>query len=41
MPDHPYHSNQQQAHGNDDPFAKVKFPITPFYNLYDVEVYLD
>jgi hypothetical protein len=28
-------------HGNDDPFAKVKFIIPPFYGLYDAEAYLD
>jgi hypothetical protein len=33
--------NQQNAHGNDDPFAKVKFMIPPFYGLYDVVAYLD
>jgi hypothetical protein len=33
--------NQQHAHGNDDPFAKVKFMIPPFYGLYDAEAYLD
>jgi hypothetical protein len=27
--------------GNDDPFAKVKFMIPPFYGLYDAEAYLD
>jgi hypothetical protein len=29
--------NQQHAHGNDDPFAIVKFIIHPFYDLYDAE----
>jgi hypothetical protein len=33
--------NQQHAHGNDNPFTKVKFMIHPFYGLYDVEAYLD
>jgi hypothetical protein len=33
--------NQQHAHGNDDPFAKVTFMIPPFYGLYDAEAYLD
>jgi hypothetical protein len=33
--------NQQHARGNDDPFAKVKFTIPPFYGLYDAEAYLD
>ncbi len=33
--------NQQHAHSNDDPFAKVKFMIPPFYGLYDAEAYLD
>jgi hypothetical protein len=33
--------NQQHACGNDDAFAKVKFMISPFYGLYDAEVYLD
>jgi hypothetical protein len=33
--------NQQHAHGNDDPFAKVKFMIPSFYGLYDAEAYLD
>jgi hypothetical protein len=33
--------NEQHAHGNDDPFAKVKFTIPPFYDLYDAEAYLD
>jgi hypothetical protein len=28
-------------HGNDDPFAKVKFIIPLFYGLYDVEAHLD
>jgi hypothetical protein len=32
--------NQQHVHGNDDPFAKVKFTILPFYGLYDAEAYL-
>jgi hypothetical protein len=42
MGGHPHHGpNQQHAHGNDDPFAKVKFTIPPFYGLYDVEAYLD
>jgi hypothetical protein len=33
--------NQQHACGNDDHFAKVKFTIPPFYDLYDAETYLD
>jgi hypothetical protein len=42
MGGHPHHDpNQQHSHGNDDPFAKVKFMIPPFYCLYDVEAYLD
>jgi hypothetical protein len=31
---------QQHARGNDDPFAKVKFIIPPFYDLYDAEEHL-
>jgi hypothetical protein len=39
---HPHHGpNQQHTHSNDDPFAKVKFTIPPFYGLYDDEAYLD
>jgi hypothetical protein len=42
MGGHPHHGpNQQHAHSNDDPFAKVKFMIPPFYGLYDAEAYLD
>jgi hypothetical protein len=42
MGGHPHSgSNQQHACGNDDPFAKVKFTIPPFYGLYDAEAYLD
>jgi hypothetical protein len=42
MGGHPPHGpNQQHAHGNDDPFAKVKFTIPPFYGLYDAKAYLD
>jgi hypothetical protein len=42
MGGHPYRGpNQQHARGNDDPFAKVKFTIPPFYCLYDAEAYLD
>jgi hypothetical protein len=42
MGGHPHcGSNQQHACGNDDPFAKVKFTIPPFYGLYDAEAYLD
>jgi hypothetical protein len=33
--------NQQHTHGNDGPFAKVKFTILPFGGLYDAEAYLD
>jgi hypothetical protein len=33
--------NHQHRCGNDDPFAKVKFTIPPFYGLYDAEAYLD
>jgi hypothetical protein len=33
--------NQQHSHGNDDPFAKVRFTIPPFYGLYDAKAYLD
>jgi hypothetical protein len=41
MGGHPYCGpNQQHAHSNDDPFAKVKFMIPPFYGLYNVEAYL-
>jgi hypothetical protein len=32
--------NQQYVH-KDDPFAKVKFSISPFHGLYDAEAYLD
>jgi hypothetical protein len=35
------HPHRGHAHGNDDPFAKVKFTIPPFYGLYDAEAYLD
>jgi hypothetical protein len=39
---HPPRSpNQQHACSNDNPFAKVKFTIPPFYSLYDAETYLD
>jgi hypothetical protein len=39
---HPHRGpNQQHACGNDDPFAKVKFTIPPFYGFYDAEAYLD
>jgi hypothetical protein len=42
MGGHPHRGPiQQYAHGNDDPFAKVKFTIPPFYGLYNVETYLD
>jgi hypothetical protein len=42
MGGHPHRGpNQQHAHGNDDPFAKVKFTIPPFYGLYDGKAYLD
>jgi hypothetical protein len=42
MGGHPHHGpNQQHARCNDDPFAKVKFMIPPFYDLYDTESYLD
>jgi hypothetical protein len=42
MGGHPHRGpNQQHAHGNDDPFAKVKFMIPPFYGLYDAKAYLD
>jgi hypothetical protein len=42
MRGHPHHGpNQQHIRGNDDPFAKFKFMIPPFYGLYDVEAYLD
>jgi hypothetical protein len=42
MGGHPHRGpNQQHARGNDDPFAKVKFMIPPFYGLYDAEAYLD
>jgi hypothetical protein len=42
MGGHPHRGpNQQHARGNDDPFAKVKFMIPPFYSLYDAEAYLD
>ncbi len=42
MGDHPHHGpNQQHTRSNDDPFAKVKFMIPPFYGLYDAEAYLD
>jgi hypothetical protein len=42
MGGHPHRGpNQQHAHGNDDPFAKVKFTISHFYGLYDAEAYLD
>jgi hypothetical protein len=42
MGGHPHRGpNQQHIRGNDDPFAKVKFMIPPFYDLYDVEAYLD
>jgi hypothetical protein len=42
MGGHPHHGpNQQHARGNDDPFAKFKFMISPSYGLYDAEAYLD
>jgi hypothetical protein len=42
MGGHPHRGpNQQHACDNDDPFAKVKFTIPPFYGLYDAEAYLD
>jgi hypothetical protein len=42
MGGHPHRGpNQQHTRGNDDPFAKVKFMIPPFYDLYDAEAYLD
>jgi hypothetical protein len=42
MGGHPHHGpNQKHAHSNDDPFAKVKFMILPFYGLYDAKAYLD
>jgi hypothetical protein len=42
MEGHPHCGpNQQHAHGNDDPFAKIKFIIPSFYDLYDAEAYLD
>jgi hypothetical protein len=42
MGGHPHRGpNQQHARGNDNPFAKVKFRIPPFYGLYDAEAYLD
>jgi hypothetical protein len=42
MGGHPHRGpNQQHARGNDNPFAKVKFMIPPFYGLYDAEAYLD
>jgi hypothetical protein len=42
MGGHPHRGpNQQHARYNDDPFAKIKFAIPPFYSLYDAEAYLD
>jgi hypothetical protein len=42
MGGHPHHGpRQKHAHGNDDPFAIVKFNIPPFYGLYDAEAYLN
>jgi hypothetical protein len=42
MGGHPHRGrNQQHTHGNDAPFAKVKFTIPLFYGLYDAEAYLD
>jgi hypothetical protein len=42
MRGHPHRGpNQQHTRGNDDLFAKVKFMIPPFYDLYDAEAYLD
>jgi hypothetical protein len=42
MGGHPHRGpNQQHARDNDDSFAKVKFMIPPFYDLYDAEAYLD
>jgi hypothetical protein len=34
------HHNQHYVR-NDDPFAKVKFPIPPFNGLYDAVAFLD
>ena len=28
-------------HGNNDPYAKIKFAIPPFHGKYDAEEYLD
>jgi hypothetical protein len=42
MGGHPHRGpNQHHIHGNEDPFAKIKFMIPPFYGLYDAEAYLD
>jgi hypothetical protein len=40
MGGNPNHHNQHYVH-NDDPFAKVKFSISPFNGSYDAEDYLD
>jgi hypothetical protein len=34
------HHNQHYIR-KDDPFAKIKFSISPFNGLYDAEAYLD
>jgi hypothetical protein len=40
MGGHPHRGpNKQRTHDSDDPFAKVKFMIPPFYGLCDVEAY--
>jgi hypothetical protein len=42
MGGHPHRGpNQQHTWDNDDPFAKVKFMIPPFYGLFYAEAYLD
>jgi hypothetical protein len=40
MGGNPNHHNQHYVR-NDDPFAKVKFSISPFNGSYDAEAYLD
>jgi hypothetical protein len=40
MGGNPNYPNPQHVQ-NDDPFAKVKFFIHPFYGFYDAETYLD
>jgi hypothetical protein len=40
MGGNPNHHNQHYV-CNDDPFAKVKFSISPFNSSYDAEAYLD